>query len=160
METSSPKTASEKLVGHNPGPRLAYISSDNDLDAGSDMKNATLNSKDISHGEYDSDDDGDDHISTLGAEKVETVEASSTQECSEDDDNKRGSEGSPPNALSSQQLKKNRSKKKKIVVKGKQKNTPKLNIPGSAKRLKMKEKAVLTDVFSKYGQKADVTVVK
>lgn len=31
---------------------------------------------------------------------------------------------------------------------------PKLNIPGSAKRLKIKEKAVLTGVFTKYGAKA------
>ncbi|XP_050373773.1 uncharacterized protein LOC126791370 [Argentina anserina] len=42
-------------------------------------------------------------------------------------------------------------KKKKVTVKEKAPKVPKLVIPGSSKRLKVKEKAVLTDVFSKYG---------
>ncbi|KAG2702134.1 hypothetical protein I3760_06G076100 [Carya illinoinensis] len=40
---------------------------------------------------------------------------------------------------------------KKPVAKEKREKVPKLAIPGSARRLKIKEKAVLTDVFSKYG---------
>ncbi|KAL1807240.1 hypothetical protein ACET3Z_030308 [Daucus carota] len=157
MDSSSAKTASEKLVGSNPGPRLAYISANNDLDATSDIETPASNSKDIS-GEYDSEDD--EHISAVEEEERETVEAFSMVEHSEDDDNMMPKEESLSNALSSQPLKNNRTKKKKIVVKGKQKKSPKLNIPGSAKRLKIKEKAVLTDVFSKYGQKADAAVVK
>ncbi|XP_015884219.3 uncharacterized protein LOC107419902 [Ziziphus jujuba] len=46
-------------------------------------------------------------------------------------------------------------RKKKLLAKGKEvKDQRKLGIPGSAKRLKIKEKAVLTDVFSKYGTKS------
>lgn len=157
MDPSSPQTASEKLVGSTPGPRLAYISANNDLDAVSNIEDSASNAKEVIHGEYDSEDN--EHIST-GEQKRETVEAFNMLESSEKDDYKMPNEESPSKALPSQQLKKNSAKKKKIVVKGKQKKSPKLNIPGSAKRLKIKEKAVLTDVFSKYGQKADAAVVK
>ncbi|XP_074341175.1 uncharacterized protein LOC141678708 [Apium graveolens] len=156
MDPSSSKTAPEKLVGSTPGPRLAYISA-NDLDAVSDIENSASKSKVIIHGEYGSEDN--EHISAE-EENIEAVEAFSMLESSEDDDNWMPNKVSPSNALSSQQLKKNSAKKKKIVVKGKQKKSPKLNIPGSAKRLKMKEKAVLTDVFSKYAKKADAAVMK
>ncbi|KAK9063429.1 hypothetical protein SSX86_017299 [Deinandra increscens subsp. villosa] len=44
--------------------------------------------------------------------------------------------------------------KKTARAKKKVESTPKLNIPGSAKRLKMKEKALLSGVFSKYGGKS------
>ncbi|XP_028801926.1 uncharacterized protein LOC114757108 [Neltuma alba] len=44
--------------------------------------------------------------------------------------------------------------KKKPPSKEKVKKVPKLEVLGSAKRLKIKEKAVLSDVFSKYGSKA------
>ncbi|XP_008245469.1 PREDICTED: uncharacterized protein LOC103343591 [Prunus mume] len=47
-----------------------------------------------------------------------------------------------------------RSPKKKLTVKEKTVKVPKLTVGGSAKRLKVKEKAVLNDVFSKYGAKA------
>ncbi|KAL6575696.1 hypothetical protein OROHE_000832 [Orobanche hederae] len=147
MDSSSRETASEKLVGSTPGPRLAYINANDDLYAAYDIENPASNSKHIIDGEYDSEDD-------------DTVEAFSMLECSKDDDNRMPNEESPSNALPSQQLKKNHAKNKKIVVKGKQKKSPELNIPGSAKRLKIKEKAVLTDVFSKYGQKVDVAAVK
>ncbi|KAF3431325.1 hypothetical protein FNV43_RR26056 [Rhamnella rubrinervis] len=47
---------------------------------------------------------------------------------------------------------------KKPLRKAKEvKGQRKLDIPGSAKRLKIKEKAVLTDVFSKYGTKSAMT---
>ncbi|KAI3733556.1 hypothetical protein L6452_12999 [Arctium lappa] len=57
---------------------------------------------------------------------------------------------------SSKKPKKVREKGKKKVMTAKRKgeNTPKLNIPGSANRLKMKEKALLSGVFSKYGGKS------
>ncbi|PRQ41214.1 putative nucleotide-binding alpha-beta plait domain-containing protein [Rosa chinensis] len=42
-------------------------------------------------------------------------------------------------------------KKKKLTVKEKAPKVPKLVVSGSSKRLKVKEKAVLSDVFSKYG---------
>ncbi|KAL3337113.1 hypothetical protein AABB24_029659 [Solanum stoloniferum] len=49
--------------------------------------------------------------------------------------------------------KKVEAKKKKIKPKQKKEQVPKLNIPGSARKLKIKEKAVLTGVLSKYAQK-------
>ncbi|XP_020970041.1 uncharacterized protein LOC107622645 isoform X2 [Arachis ipaensis] len=50
--------------------------------------------------------------------------------------------------------------KKKRASKQKGKKVPKLYVPGSAKRLKIKEKAVLSDVFAKYGSKAPVAASK
>nr|XP_043624884.1 uncharacterized protein LOC122596383 [Erigeron canadensis] len=52
---------------------------------------------------------------------------------------------------SKKQLKVTVKRKKAVTGKKKAENTPKLNIPGSANRLKMKEKALLSGVFSKYG---------
>ncbi|KAI3730942.1 hypothetical protein L1987_62123 [Smallanthus sonchifolius] len=59
-------------------------------------------------------------------------------------------------AANSEPLKKQkvREKGKKTVAKKKVENTSKLNIPGSASRLKTKEKALLSGVFSKYGGKS------
>lgn len=66
----------------------------------------------------------------------------------------------------SKQVDRKPTAEKKSSVKVKQENAPKkksstkenakkvLDVPGSAKRLKIKEKAVLSDVFSKYGSKA------
>ncbi|XP_043724112.1 uncharacterized protein LOC122671081 [Telopea speciosissima] len=56
--------------------------------------------------------------------------------------------------VSSKQQQKSRAVQKKKTVKTKSAKVPKLNIPGSAKRLKIKEKAVLTGVFTKYGVKS------
>ncbi|PIA62188.1 hypothetical protein AQUCO_00200293v1 [Aquilegia coerulea] len=72
---------------------------------------------------------------------------------------------SPKNANTSGSLppKKQQKKqplKKKQTVKGKSDKSPKLSIPGSAKRLRVKEKAVLSDVFSKYGSKASLALTK
>ncbi|XP_015965188.1 uncharacterized protein LOC107488911 [Arachis duranensis] len=52
------------------------------------------------------------------------------------------------------------AQKKKRAKKRKGKKVPKLDVPGSAKRLKIKEKAVLSDVFAKYGSKAAVAASK
>ncbi|KAL0700779.1 hypothetical protein Bca4012_056901 [Brassica carinata] len=51
--------------------------------------------------------------------------------------------------------KKEKKKKKKILVKGKKSST--IEIPGSSKRLKVKEKALLTGVLVKYAAKAAST---
>ncbi|KAM1194306.1 hypothetical protein ACFX15_020615 [Malus domestica] len=51
-------------------------------------------------------------------------------------------------------------KKKKLNVKQKAVKVPKLTVGGSAKRLKVKEKAVLGDVFAKYGSKEAVLASK
>ncbi|KDP21305.1 hypothetical protein JCGZ_21776 [Jatropha curcas] len=52
---------------------------------------------------------------------------------------------------------KSRTTKKNIVMKGRGKKVPKMEILGSAKRLKVKEKAVLNDVFAKYRLQSPVS---
>ncbi|KAI3991698.1 hypothetical protein MKX01_038096 [Papaver californicum] len=51
-------------------------------------------------------------------------------------------------------------KKKKLRVKGKTEKTPKLNVPGSSKRLKTKEKTLLAGVLSRYGKEASFVTQK
>ncbi|KAL5828963.1 hypothetical protein ACOSQ3_018431 [Xanthoceras sorbifolium] len=67
-------------------------------------------------------------------------------------DNKKQDNKCSRDSSSSNQRKKIQAIKKKQIAKGDVKKVPKLDIPGSAKRLKVKEKAVLTDVFSKYAK--------
>ncbi|XP_015582211.2 uncharacterized protein LOC8281932 isoform X1 [Ricinus communis] len=55
---------------------------------------------------------------------------------------------------------KRRATKKKVRAKATAEKAPKLEIPGSAKRLKIREKAVLTDVFSKYGSQSAIASVE
>ncbi|XP_042502196.1 uncharacterized protein LOC122079637 [Macadamia integrifolia] len=57
-------------------------------------------------------------------------------------------------SVSSKQQQKSRAVQKKKIVKTKSAKVPKLSISASAKRLKVKEKAVLTGAFSKYGVKS------
>ncbi|KAE8685150.1 Cyclin-D1-1 isoform 1 [Hibiscus syriacus] len=75
----------------------------------------------------------------------------------------RGKQQRVPKEQKGQKLERIRSIKKKVLAKGNQPKVPKeqkvqkLDIPGSAKRLKIKEKAQLTGVFSKYGLKTPLT---
>ncbi|KAJ4838621.1 hypothetical protein Tsubulata_019389 [Turnera subulata] len=62
----------------------------------------------------------------------------------------------PGTGPSLKRLDKSRAPKKKSIAKGGRK-VPKLAVPGSAKRLKIKDKSVLTDVLSKYGLKTALT---
>ncbi|GAV60001.1 RRM_6 domain-containing protein [Cephalotus follicularis] len=59
--------------------------------------------------------------------------------------------------ISSNELEEIRAIEKRLLAKGKVEKIRKLEVPGSAKRLKIKEKALLTSVFSKYGVKAPST---
>lgn len=64
------------------------------------------------------------------------------------------------NLISSSSLKKSedtQEKGKKVASEGKKKHVAKYNIPGSAKRLKIREKELLTGVFSKYGANTSAT---
>ncbi|XP_021293044.1 uncharacterized protein LOC110423210 [Herrania umbratica] len=75
----------------------------------------------------------------------------------------RGKHQGVPKEQKGQKLERIGGIEKKPLAKGKQQKDPqeqkvqKLNIPGSAKRLKIKEKALLTGVFSKYGLKTALT---
>ncbi|XVF02391.1 hypothetical protein REPUB_Repub04eG0171600 [Reevesia pubescens] len=68
-----------------------------------------------------------------------------------------------PKEQKGEKLERIRSIEKKVLAKGKQQKVAKeqkvqkLDIPGSAKRLKIKEKALLTGVVSKYGLKTALT---
>ncbi|KAK3223254.1 hypothetical protein Dsin_010279 [Dipteronia sinensis] len=72
-------------------------------------------------------------------------------------DSQKPDKKSARDSSSSNQRKKIQVIEKKQTAKGKVKKVPKLSVPGSAKRLNVKEKAVLTDVFSKYAVKAALT---
>ncbi|KAL8534073.1 hypothetical protein ACS0TY_010187 [Phlomoides rotata] len=61
---------------------------------------------------------------------------------------------------SSKDARKSKTNEKKAAPKRRKDKNPKLNIPGSSKKLKMKDKAVLSGVFSKYGANATSTVKK
>ncbi|KAI3994693.1 hypothetical protein MKX01_002309 [Papaver californicum] len=65
-------------------------------------------------------------------------------------------------SLSSKEKPENQTdkKKKKLRVKGKTEKTPKLNVPGSSKRLKTKEKTLLAGVLSRYGKEASFVTQK
>ncbi|XP_022725932.1 uncharacterized protein LOC111282202 [Durio zibethinus] len=75
----------------------------------------------------------------------------------------RGKQQRVPKEPKDQKLERIRSIEKKVLAKGNQQKVPKeqkvqkLDIPGSAKRLKIKEKALLTGVFSKYRFKTALT---
>ncbi|CAK7326953.1 unnamed protein product [Dovyalis caffra] len=90
---------------------------------------------------------------------TENVESLSTSDLSGRDSSESRMEPAT-GSLSLKKQDKKRVSKKKIIAKGGGQKVPKLDIPGSAKRLKMKEKAVLTDVFTKYGLKATMASTK
>ncbi|XWS68949.1 hypothetical protein CRYUN_Cryun04dG0137500 [Craigia yunnanensis] len=75
----------------------------------------------------------------------------------------RGKQQRVPKEQKGQKLERIRSIEKKVLAKGnqqkvqKEKKVQKIDIPGSAKRLKIKEKTLLTGVFSKYGLKTALT---
>lgn len=66
------------------------------------------------------------------------------------------SEQSVTKPASSKQQGELQEKGKKVASKAKKQRPPKINIPGSANRLKIREKAVLTGVLSKYGGNTSV----
>ncbi|GAB4839848.1 hypothetical protein Ancab_020558 [Ancistrocladus abbreviatus] len=69
------------------------------------------------------------------------------------DDDAESKMRSAPDSLSSDRRKKRQAVKKKSAMNRKTDNIPTLNIPGAAKRLKVREKAMLADVFTRYGTK-------
>lgn len=98
--------------------------------------------------------DPDDELDFAGLEEVrENLEFVTVSKLN-GSNNMKQAKKSATDSSSSNQPKKIQAIEKKLIAKGKVKKVPKLDIPGSAKRLKVKEKAVLTDVFSKYAVKA------
>ncbi|KAF9677544.1 hypothetical protein SADUNF_Sadunf08G0118600 [Salix dunnii] len=98
-------------------------------------------------------DESDDLDEELEDENVESVVESVSKSDPSGHDSSEPRMEAAADSLSSKKQHKKQASKKKIVAKGGGKKVVKLEIPGSAKRLKIKEKAVLTDVFAKYGLK-------
>ncbi|CAN1852709.1 hypothetical protein LINPERHAP1_LOCUS40732 [Linum perenne] len=98
--------------------------------------------------------DEDHHHEMQPVDETESMESASKSK-SNAVVNKKDVNGSP--SPSSKKPKKGtKSKKSNPDTKKKLNKLPKLAIPGSAKRLKVREKAVLTDVFTKYSLNAAV----
>ncbi|KAJ6351168.1 hypothetical protein OIU78_007158 [Salix suchowensis] len=101
-------------------------------------------------------DESDDLDEELQDENVESVSKSDPSSYDSSEPRMEAATAS----LSSKKQHKKQASKKKIVAKGGGKKVLKLDIPGSAKRLKIKEKAVLTGVFAKYGLKTPTASAK
>ncbi|XP_010254707.1 PREDICTED: uncharacterized protein LOC104595608 [Nelumbo nucifera] len=155
-EITNPRHSSyahfEQSIEENymPTSEQTYPSIKEDLDSDSDI--ITVNSWEDPSGEYN--DLEDQIISADWEETGENVEFANMCEPSEDESMRPGS---TTNLLSSKRQKKAQKVHKKQSVKRNSAKPPKLNVPGSAKRLKVREKAVLTGVFSKYGGNPSLT---
>ncbi|XP_059656002.1 uncharacterized protein LOC132303004 [Cornus florida] len=152
MNPNSPVHANEQSPdGTFNVPQLPILS----LDSGSDfdVDDPSVDSlKETASDEYEGADD--DHLSVhWEGDSLESIDSFSSSE-PESGDNMEPRAESATNSPTSKQQQKTRAKEKKLVAKRKVEKTPKWNIPGSVHRLKIKEKAVLTGVFSKYGVKA------
>ncbi|KAH1260044.1 hypothetical protein AAZX31_02G028400 [Glycine max] len=101
--------------------------------------------------EQEDDEDNQESVSTLGVDHDDSVEMRIDPEIcslpSEQVDRNHAAE-----QKSSAKVKQENARKKKPTSKDRDKKV--LGVPGSSRRLKIREKAVLSDVFSKYGLKA------
>lgn len=141
---------------NNALPLLASFEEDSNKD--SNMDDSALASWD----ETDLDDSDEQQESDGENEEFSTALKVDSDYCIE------MSNDSEIDSLPSEQVDRNPSAEKKLPVKVKQKHAPNkkptskknvtkvLDVPGSAKRLKIREKAVLNDVFSKYGSKSSI----
>ncbi|CAL1357206.1 unnamed protein product [Linum trigynum] len=99
--------------------------------------------------EEEEDDHNNEISETLNASAIESMKSLSVSELNITENKKTESR-------SSSSPKKKGTKKSSASSKKKVQKVPKLEIPGSAKRLKVRDKAVLTGVFAKYGLQAAV----
>ncbi|KAI8528389.1 hypothetical protein RHMOL_Rhmol12G0145100 [Rhododendron molle] len=100
-------------------------------------------------GPDDSEDEDDDHVPAQREEVSENLESLSLSKHSD-----RDSLGTRTETVAVSMPSKHKGKTlengKKLKAKRKRTNVPKFKLPGSTNRLRVKEKAVLTGVFSKY----------
>ncbi|KAK3038652.1 hypothetical protein RJ639_027315 [Escallonia herrerae] len=147
VDLSSQNPAYKLLVDRpDRTPRLAVLSLGKNLNADTDMETLPLDSPEEKiAGEHDSADDVDASVALEDDEaKLDVFHVADPQSNSSGEQRK----GTKSNSPSSKQQVKISANGKKPMPKRK---GPKLNIPGSAKSLRIKEKALLTGVFSKYG---------
>ncbi|PIN13151.1 hypothetical protein CDL12_14223 [Handroanthus impetiginosus] len=156
-DSKLPTPPCDQSVGEgNHTPQKAIHNLDEDSDTGIETNDSLLDSWDENApGELD--DADETHISEQEEDDIEIIKTSTTSNSNLSKELEVVKEsGMDPS--SSKQEKKLKTKEKKVSSKSKKDKIPKLNIPGSLKRLKIREKEVLTGVFSKYGANATLTV--
>lgn len=94
------------------------------------------------------------HVSEQQEEDDGGINVTSTTSNNEIGDEPEEGDESAIKSSSLKQTSKAKKQPKKVASRRVKANAPKLNIPGSAKKLEVGEKAVLSDVFSKYGAAA------
>ncbi|KAK2996707.1 hypothetical protein RJ639_026663 [Escallonia herrerae] len=130
-------------------PRLAVLSLGKNLNADTDMETLPLDlPEEKIAGEHDSADDVDASVVLEDDETKLDVFHVADPQSNSSGEQRKGTKSISPS--SKQQVKISANGKKLMPKKRK---GPKPNIPGSAKSLRIKEKALLTGVFSKYGVK-------
>ncbi|XP_061370173.1 uncharacterized protein LOC133312909 isoform X2 [Gastrolobium bilobum] len=165
VNVPSSSSSPELSKNVNAATRLMVSAFEEDSNEDSNMDESALISWDGTNSD-DSDDDMDNQIYGEEQEGDEENEMAFAALKMDSDDSMEMSIDSEINSLPSEQVNGNPTAEQKSSAKDKQENSLKkkqtskkkakkvLDVPGSAKRLKIKEKAVLSDVFSKYGLKA------
>ncbi|KAK6160150.1 hypothetical protein DH2020_003531 [Rehmannia glutinosa] len=140
----------------NFSPEKAVLNLNVNVDAGVETDVSPLDSWDQS--DPSEDDDADERLVSAEWEDDEEINGTSTTSDSNLSQELQIGEESAINSSSSKQIRKLKTNEKKVASKRRKDKNPKFNIPGSANRLKIKEKEVLTGVFSKYGANATTAV--
>lgn len=145
MNSNSANLAGEQSEDETDStPGQAAIGLDEASDSDIDVEDNLLASSEKSFPrEYDDADER--HVSAQWEDNREKFDTSSISV----------SETSPSSSKKGRKLK---VKDKKVASKRSKDQIPKINTLGSANRLKIREKAVLTDVFSKYGTNSNMAV--
>ncbi|OVA11276.1 hypothetical protein BVC80_1583g28 [Macleaya cordata] len=146
---STSNLAAEGSFISNPELKITSLKEnlDTDFDDSSDTSEVTSINESI--------DLDDQSVSANWEEVEEGIEHLSLLEPN-DDGNPRPRLVTKTDSLPSKQPPKSQKVQKKLIIKGKKEKVPKSNVPGSAKRLKIKEKAVLAGVLSRYGAEASL----
>lgn len=152
LKPKSQKPASDQLHKKaNRPPKQAVLSSENVFQAIVDTNSSFLRSgEEVVLSEHN---DADENYEVAQWEEDEEIASKFSEEVGTRQE-------STAKSSSSKQGRKIRQNDKKGAPNIKKDKIPKLNIPGSAKRLKIREKSVFTDVFSKYGAKASSSTVE
>lgn len=163
---SSYSTSLELSKNLNAAPRLMVSAFEEESSEASNMDASARSSWDGTTSD-DLDDSDDLENQIYGEERVGENPESATALNVDYDDSEEMMIDSETNSLSSEKVNSSpiaeqnspaKVKQERKKSKEKAKKVSKLDVPGSAKRLRVKEKAVLSDVFSKYGSKAGLAL--
>uniref|UniRef100_A0A2P2J983 Uncharacterized protein LOC8281932 isoform X2 n=1 Tax=Rhizophora mucronata TaxID=61149 RepID=A0A2P2J983_RHIMU len=154
--SSSNISANESVGCFESAPHVTHCTLEEDGIDGSSFEETALHMYDDLNDDdgHDDDDNNDGAFMTSNLEHLTIdVESFGTPQL-KDGDSMDSMVKSMTSSLSLKKKHKFQANKKKSNTKGREGKDPKLEVPGSAKRLKIKEKAVLTQVFSKYALQA------